>query len=419
MKKETEVVEIELSKNDAERLAEMAKNKDVSVSQFLMDVIEKSYIPVSNDSPKELFGKNIRFLRKAKMLSAEETAAIIDEELHPNTIYNWEKGNRLPTVKNIRSIEKAFNIKVEDLLSKDFQLRYMKQTEGMKEESLVAELLSGDYFTPEQIKNIQHNIPLMRMKKGWTQFQLAEQKELLVSQASVANWERGRRAPSLRTVHKLTKIFDVSFGDFVNHQFSEEEIQKLIQSTKKRKTVKRKKRITPLAKNLLFLRNELSLSRMQVTERTKGAIHYQMLYKWEKGLVYPSERKLEELCQFYDVDPEALKKRNFVSEYKKGLAPKKVVKQTVAEIENPNKKESNMDQKIFAENLRYLKNAFGLKTSEFIEMMPFTVSTKEFFNWEKAESLPKLEEIEAISNFFSIPVKKLCTVKLKEEELED
>lgn len=68
----------------------------------------------------KLFGKNLKFLRAQKKLSQEQFAGEIG--LNRGNIASYEKGTAEPSVKNLLSIVKYFNIDLSDIVEKDLAL---------------------------------------------------------------------------------------------------------------------------------------------------------------------------------------------------------------------------------------------------------------------------------------------------------
>ncbi len=65
-----------------------------------------------------------------------------------------------------------------------------------------------------ELKNFGRNLRVIRMSLGYTRTELA--KKLGVSTATIANYEAGRRMPSLDTVSKIAGILDVTMNMLVN-----------------------------------------------------------------------------------------------------------------------------------------------------------------------------------------------------------
>ncbi|GGI38997.1 helix-turn-helix transcriptional regulator [Mammaliicoccus stepanovicii] len=55
---------------------------------------------------------------------------------------------------------------------------------------------------------LSEQISLLRTKNGWTQQKLAD--ELQVSKQSISYWETGRKAPKMKKIEEMAKLFNVS-----------------------------------------------------------------------------------------------------------------------------------------------------------------------------------------------------------------
>lgn len=55
---------------------------------------------------------------------------------------------------------------------------------------------------------LSEQISLLRTRNGWTQQQLAD--ELQVSKQSISYWETGRKAPKMKKIEEMARLFNVS-----------------------------------------------------------------------------------------------------------------------------------------------------------------------------------------------------------------
>lgn len=55
---------------------------------------------------------------------------------------------------------------------------------------------------------LSEQISLLRTKNGWTQQKLAD--ELQVSKQSISYWETGRKAPKMKKIEEMARLFNVS-----------------------------------------------------------------------------------------------------------------------------------------------------------------------------------------------------------------
>lgn len=65
--------------------------------------------------------------------------------------------------------------------------------------------------------NLGENIKKARIKKGYSQAELAE--KIGVSQAAIYYWENGKREPNFETIHKIANALDVSYIELMNNDF--------------------------------------------------------------------------------------------------------------------------------------------------------------------------------------------------------
>lgn len=80
-----------------------------------------------------IFGNNIKFLRKQHKITQSELAKHINKT--PNTVSNWEQGIRQPIVADVITLCKFFNVDYKDLLEKDLSL-YPDLVSEQKKEKL-------------------------------------------------------------------------------------------------------------------------------------------------------------------------------------------------------------------------------------------------------------------------------------------
>lgn len=65
-----------------------------------------------------IFGKNLRFLRRASGLSQQELATMLGCRSH-TTVQKWERDQATPPVKRIQAISVIFNVTMDELLFTD------------------------------------------------------------------------------------------------------------------------------------------------------------------------------------------------------------------------------------------------------------------------------------------------------------
>ncbi len=78
------------------------------------------------------------------------------------------------------------------------------------------------------------NLKFIRKDKGMTQKEVAD--KLFIAVSTYANWEQGRRDPSIEDIVNLTGVFEIDFNELFNYDFKrmvEEEMGKRKKSKKK------------------------------------------------------------------------------------------------------------------------------------------------------------------------------------------
>ena len=67
------------------------------------------------DEYKAAFGRHIRALRHLRGVSQEDVA--YDADIHPTYLSGIERGRRNPSLKNIRAIARALNVRTAELFA--------------------------------------------------------------------------------------------------------------------------------------------------------------------------------------------------------------------------------------------------------------------------------------------------------------
>lgn len=66
-------------------------------------------------------GENIRRLREKKHLSVADMADVL--EINIVTVYYWQQGKSVPSLRILLALGKMFDVKVEDILVYDYGLQ--------------------------------------------------------------------------------------------------------------------------------------------------------------------------------------------------------------------------------------------------------------------------------------------------------
>lgn len=322
MDKKKETIQLSVTPEDSALLEQKAKANEQTVAEYVLGVIKSSTQEQENEteeiSEKEVFSRNMQFLRNQRGFNLGDVANKVRPKVARITVRKWDKGSYIPTDKNMRKLERLFNVEKNALLDPDFI----------------------DSFNKES---------------------LAKEQEKREEKESETNEER-------------------------------------------------QKELNTLSKNLTYLREKSGLSRHKISTILKGQISEASLFNWEKGTHIPYPTKMKEIAKFYQVEPDDLLNKDFSSG------------EEIIQPEIPVKEEQPMVEETmnyFSENVRYLKEAYGLKSSDLSKMLSFSPSPKEIFHWEKGDQVPSIDKLEIISNFFNIPIKELFSKSLKSDILED
>ncbi|WP_133966788.1 helix-turn-helix domain-containing protein [Eubacterium limosum] len=132
-------------------------------------------------------GEKIRLLRNRKFLTQANLAEKAGISL--NSIQKYESGKNTPKIENLSKIAIALEIDLDALIEDTEYLKYV---------------LSGSLIG-NKIKNA-------RVKKGWTQIDLANKIDM--SQAMVAAWEKNVRQPKEKTLRKIADTLEVPLKYF-------------------------------------------------------------------------------------------------------------------------------------------------------------------------------------------------------------
>lgn len=97
---------------------------------------------------------------------------------------------------------------------------YLKfQIEQHIKEKKEKERMARDFFG--------ENLKFIRKDKGMTQKEVAD--KLFIAVSTYANWEQGRRDPSIEDIINLTGVFEIDYNELFNYNFErmvKEEIER-------------------------------------------------------------------------------------------------------------------------------------------------------------------------------------------------
>lgn len=133
------------------------------------------------------FGEKVRLLRNRKSLTQAKLAEISGISL--SSLQKYESGKNTPKIDNLSKIATALETDLDTLI---------EDTDYQK------------YFLYGSL--IGNRIKSVRVKKGWTQSDLANNIDM--SQAMVVQWEKNIRKPRGKTLRKIADILEVPINYF-------------------------------------------------------------------------------------------------------------------------------------------------------------------------------------------------------------
>lgn len=136
----------------------------------------------------------------------------------------------------------------------------------------------------------------MRKGSGMTQQELAVRVD--VAQATVANWESGRREPDINILIRIAKLFNVTLDELVMKELTPP--------------------IPMYARNLAYLRRKHDMTQQQISELV-GLKNKSSISLIEAGKYDLSVDNLEKLADFFGVTMDQIIKQDLsqeVSEWK-------------------------------------------------------------------------------------------------------
>ena len=63
------------------------------------------------------------------------------------------------------------------------------------------------------MKNVLDEIDRLRLKRGWTEYELAQRSTL--PQSTISSWYRKKMLPSLASLEKICQAFDMTMAQFL------------------------------------------------------------------------------------------------------------------------------------------------------------------------------------------------------------
>ena len=223
-----------------------------------------------------MLGKRINELRRASGMTQEELGKKLG--VIKQTVSSWEKG--ISEVRNdtLITLSRLFGVTTDYLLG-------LEGRDSMETNEKSNEIV---HRTGQNIKNL-------RERKGLTQQELAVRVD--VAQATVANWESGRREPDINILIRIAKLFNVTLDELVMKELTPP--------------------IPMYARNLAYLRRKHGMTQADVANLL--GVSKATSCKYENGDVEPNVEQLIKLAEFFGVTMDQIIKQDLsqeVSEWK-------------------------------------------------------------------------------------------------------
>uniref|UniRef100_UPI003F68C74F helix-turn-helix domain-containing protein n=1 Tax=Streptococcus pluranimalium TaxID=82348 RepID=UPI003F68C74F len=140
------------------------------------------------------FASRLKDLRKKNGYTQADIAKEIG--ITQGAYQKWETGSREPSFENLIKLAKILDTTPDYLLGYGSTKANVTFFQRSEEQNLKMESSLGT------------RLKYLRKKKKFTQVQLSS--SINVKQGSYANWENGKREPSLENVVRLAKLFGVT-----------------------------------------------------------------------------------------------------------------------------------------------------------------------------------------------------------------
>lgn len=222
-----------------------------------------------------MFGERIAEQRKKLGLSQEELAEKLN--ISQKSISKYELGDRKPQYKVLVRMAEYFGVTTDYLLG-------------------LGDIMETNEKSNEIAQRMGWNIKKLREQKGLTQQELAVRVD--VAQATVANWESGRREPDINILIRIAKLFNVTLDELVMKELTPP--------------------IPMYARNLEYLRKKRGMSQQEIAELV-GLKNKSSISLIEAGKYELSVANLEKLADFFGVTMDQIIKQDLsqeVSEWK-------------------------------------------------------------------------------------------------------
>lgn len=312
-------------------------------------------------SKKELkkFSEAFKFVRNQRFpnKSLKNVSFITGFSLHE--LYDWENAKAIPSIPKLINIVNQFKITLSLLLLDD-----VYNIEDVKE-MLSEEATSS--FKKLDFQNFKLNLKGFCIEAGMTYKDLAQYLNLDVSM--VNDYENKNTAPSIKSLIKMSKLFDCSLDDF----FLESVDQNAIEDFSKRQ----------FNANLFKqLRTQHFLTLKDLQNQT--GISISTLSKYEQNQLQPTLVNVNKLSFILDVSADEL--------YIKKEEDNKTIKES-----------KSLSVGAVLKELRKIRSVSVYNIAKAL-----SISVNLYKNFEKSLSLPATNDLVKLAAFFNVPISFLA-----------
>lgn len=312
-------------------------------------------------SKKELkkFSEAFKFVRNQRFpnKSLKNVSFITGFSLHE--LYDWENAKAIPSIPKLINIVNQFKITLSLLLLDD-----VYNIEDVKE-MLSEEATSS--FKKLDFQNFKLNLKGFCIEAGMTYKDLAQYLNLDVSM--VNDYENRNTAPSIKSLIKMSKLFDCSLDDF----FLESVDQNAIKDFSKRQ----------FNANLFKqLRTQHFLTLKDLQNQT--GISISTLSKYEQNQLQPTLVNVNKLSFILDVSADEL--------YIKKEEDNKTIKES-----------KSLSVGAVLKELRKIRSVSVYNIAKAL-----SISVNLYKNFEKSSSLPATNDLVKLAAFFNVPISFLA-----------
>ena len=312
-------------------------------------------------SKKELkkFSEAFKFVRNQRFpnKSLKNVSFITGFPLHE--LYDWENAKAIPSIPKLINIVNQFKITLSLLL-----LDNVYNIEDVKE-MLSEEATSS--FKKLDFQNFKLNLKGFLIEAGMTYKDLAKYLNLDVSM--VNDYEDKNTAPSIKSLIKMSKLFDCSLDDFFLESVDQDVIEDLS-----------KKQFNANLFKQLRTQQFLTLKDLQ----NKTGISISTLSKYEQNQLQPSLVNVNRLSFVLDVSADDL--------YIKKEEDNKTIKES-----------KSLSVGAVLKELRKIRSVSVYNIAKSL-----SISVNLYKNFEKSSSLPATNDLVKLAAFFNVPISFLA-----------